>query len=506
MRTIVAETVLGLALLASVGPAAAQDCGCVGATRTFRWGDVITESCTLNCDLEAVSDGTCFTVGTDGITIDGGGFTISGDNHYYGIDVTGRSNVTIRNIGISRFSSGINLADSYYIEISDSVISDNGWWTGIDLHSCDHCTIAGNTMVGNGQGTNGRAILLGSASGTAITDNTLDASGNGIILTTAVENTTIARNRVTNSDGDGIRLGLEATGTVLEANTICGSGDHDIENAGTSNTGDYNICGTTDGYDDTGASGCTYDCAPPWIHDYDGNGTSDIAVFRGSAGMWSIRELTRVYLGSADDEVVPDDYDGDGTTDAAVFRGSTGLWSVRDLTRFYLGAAADQPVPGDYDGDGTAEGGIFRPAESLWSIRALTRAYLGAANDLAIPGYYNDDEAMDIAVFRGSSGLWSVRNLTRFYLGSFGDTLVPGDYTGDRQWEGGIFRPTTGLWSIRNVTRIYLGSTGDRALPADYNGDGLDDAGIFRDSANLWSVRSLTRVYFGATGDIPVTR
>ena len=506
MRAIIAGSALWLAVFAVSARAPAEDCGCVGATRTFRWGDAITESCTLNCDLEAVSNGTCFTVGTDGITIDGGGFTISGDGHYYGIDVTGRSNVTIRNIGISRFTSGINLADSSYIEISDSVISDNQWWTGIYLYNSDHCTISGNTMVGNGRGTNGRAILMGSASGTAITDNTLDASGNGIILSAAVDSTTIARNRVTNSQGDGIRLGAGVTGTVLEANTVCGSGDHDIENAGTSNTGDHNICGTTDGYDDPGAAGCTYGCAPPWIHDYDGNGTSDIAVFRGDSGMWSIRSLTRVYLGSAADEAVPDDYDGDGTTDAAVFREASGLWSVRDLTRFYLGAAPDQPVPGDYNGDGTAEGGIFRPAESLWSIRSLTRAYLGAANDLAVPGYYNDDEAMDIAVFREASGLWSALKLTRFYFGSSGDALVAGDYTGDRQWEGGIFRPATGLWSIRGVTRLYLGVTGDWALPGDYDGNGRDEAGIFRDWAGMWSVQNLTRVYFGATGDVPATR
>jgi hypothetical protein len=246
--------------------------------------------------------------------------------------------------------------------------------------------------------------------------------------------------------------------------------------------------------------------ANPWIYDYNGDGTSDIAIFRGSSGMWSVKDITRVYLGNSTDSLVPADYNGDGTTDIAIFRENGGMWSVRNLTRFYLGAADDQPVPGDYNGDGIAEAGIFRPSSGMWSIRDLTRVYLGAMGDTVIPGFYNSDAAKNIAIFRGSTGMWSVKDLTRFYLGASTDDLVPGDYNGAGQWEGGIFRPSSGMWSIRNVTRVYLGSANDWALPADYNGDGVDDAGIFRDTAGMWSIRSLTRVYFGGTGDIPVTR
>jgi hypothetical protein len=240
--------------------------------------------------------------------------------------------------------------------------------------------------------------------------------------------------------------------------------------------------------------------------DYNGDGTSDIAVFRGSYGFWSVRNLTRVYFGASTDSVVPADYDGDGTTDIAVFRGSYGSWSVRDISRFYWGSSGDLPVPGDYDGDGAADAGIFRESNGQWSIRDVTRIYLGATGDIMVPGDYDADGARDAAIFRPGSGLWSIRNLTRFYFGSVSDTAVPGDYAGAGFWEAGIFRGSYGLWSIRNVTRVYLGSANDRALPADYNGDGRDEAGIFRDSVGLWSVRSLMRVYFGSTNDIPVTR
>ncbi|HDL64428.1 MAG TPA: hypothetical protein ENH12_03460, partial [Proteobacteria bacterium] len=32
---------------------------------------------------------------------------------------------------------------------------------------------------------------------------------------------------------------------------------------------------------------------PPWIYDYNGDGTSDIAIFRRSSGLWAVRDVTR---------------------------------------------------------------------------------------------------------------------------------------------------------------------------------------------------------------------
>jgi len=50
------------------------------------------------------------------------------------------------------------------------------------------------------------------------------------------------------------------------------------------------------------------------------------------------------------------DYDGDGTSEIAIFRQSAGLWAVRELGRTYFGGRQDIPVPGDYDGDGNDPG------------------------------------------------------------------------------------------------------------------------------------------------------
>ncbi len=240
--------------------------------------------------------------------------------------------------------------------------------------------------------------------------------------------------------------------------------------------------------------------------DYNGDGTSDIAVFRPGLGLWAVRSVTRLYYGAATDIPAPGDYDGDGTAEIGVFRSSSGLWGIRDLTRLYYGGSSDTAVPGDYDGDETTDIGIFRPSSGLWGIKDVTRVYFGSSSDTAVPGDYDGDGTGDIALFRGSSGLWAIRLVSRIYYGGTADRVVPGEYDGDGTWEVGIFRPSTGMWGIRGLTRAYFGGASDQPVSADYNGDSVDNLGIFRPTTGLWAVRNLTRAYFGATGDIPVTR
>ena len=70
------------------------------------------------------------------------------------------------------------------------------------------------------------------------------------------------------------------------------------------------------------------------INDYDGDGKSDLAVYR--AGYWSIYSLANGLIlnnggawGGADALPVPGDYDGDGKSDLAVY--SNGYWSIYSL-------------------------------------------------------------------------------------------------------------------------------------------------------------------------------
>ncbi len=239
--------------------------------------------------------------------------------------------------------------------------------------------------------------------------------------------------------------------------------------------------------------------------DYNGDGGSDVAIYRASSGLWAIRHLTRFYFGSDQDLPVSGDYNGDGTTQAAIFRPSTGLWAVRNWSRFYFGTSSDLPAPADYNGDGNCNAGLFRGSSGLWAIRGVTRLYFGTYGDTPGPVDLEGNGTAAIGIFRGSSGLWAYRGISRSYFGTAGDWPVSASYD-----FGGaiptIFRESSGLWASINGSRWYYGKPGDIPVPGDYNDSDKDTGAIFRPYSGLWSVRGVTRVYFGTDGDLPVSR
>ncbi len=255
--------------------------------------------------------------------------------------------------------------------------------------------------------------------------------------------------------------------------------------------------------------GVIYRCGirPPlrWIYDFNGDGTSDITVFRESSGLWAVRGVTRSYFGTSGDTPVPGDFDGDGTTEIAVYRPGTGLWAVRGQTRVYFGTHLDRPLPADFAGDGTAAVAIFRAASGLWAVRGLTRAYFGTSSDFPVPGDYTAEGNADIAVFRPGNGLWAARGFSRAYFGQSGDTPVPAAYGGGGA-EPGIFRPSSGLWALMGRTRFYFGQSADSPLPFHYQGYNSARPSVFRPATGLWAIRGHTRIYFGGSGDIPLAR
>ncbi|MFN8003365.1 MAG: VCBS repeat-containing protein [Acidobacteriota bacterium] len=192
--------------------------------------------------------------------------------------------------------------------------------------------------------------------------------------------------------------------------------------------------------------------------DYDGDGKTDLAVWRGNTTQWLILQsgngtLRQVNWGASFapyfDVPVPGDYDGDGKTDIAVWRGNATQWFIlrssdntTQQTSWGAGYAPyfDVPVPGDYDGDGKTDLAVWRGNATRWFIRrssdgATSEIIWGASFapyfDIPVPGDYDGDGKTDVAVWRPGEGTWFVlRSQDGGILmqphGQNGDTPLPG--------------------------------------------------------------------------------
>jgi hypothetical protein len=259
--------------------------------------------------------------------------------------------------------------------------------------------------------------------------------------------------------------------------------------------------------------------------DYDGDGKTDLSVFRGSEGNWYLQRSTAGFtvtnFGITSDLTTPSDFDGDGKTDVAVFRPSSGTWfvlnsSTSTFTIVGFGSSGDVPQAGDYDGDGKADFAVFRPSTNVWYILksggGTTIAGFGAAGDVPIRADYNGDGKTDIAIFRPSTNQWWVANsggaISVATFGASGDKLVPADYDGDNKDDIAVYR--NGIWYIQPssggpVSIINFGLAADIPVPGDYDGDGKDDQAIYR-NGTWWLNRSTAGVSsapFGISTDIP---
>ena len=221
-------------------------------------------------------------------------------------------------------------------------------------------------------------------------------------------------------------------------------------------------------------------------------------------GTWHIRDITTVTFGLGSDYPFAGDYDGDGTTDIALFRSALGLWMVRGLPREYFGQPDDLPIARDYDGDGVWDIAIYRPQTGMWAIHGIESQWFGAKGDFPVLGDFDGDGCSDIGIFRSASGLWAIRETTRLYFGRKEDMPIPGDYDGDGVSEVALYRKSSGLWLIRNLTRVYFGDSGAIPSPLDYLEAGISDLTIFNPIGGVWAIRGITQFYYGGDVDIPL--
>jgi hypothetical protein len=239
------------------------------------------------------------------------------------------------------------------------------------------------------------------------------------------------------------------------------------------------------------------------VGDFDGNGTTDIAVFRPPTGTWFVKGGATVGFGVSTDVPVAADFDGNGSADIAVFRPSSGGWYRNGAATTFFGGASDLPVPADYDGNGAADIAVFRPATGGWYRPSVT-TFFGLSGDIPVPGDYDANGSADLAVFRPSVGGWYRAGAPTVFFGLSGDIPVPGDYDGNGTTDIAVFRPSVGGWYVQGKAPVFLGLNGDIPVPGDYDGNGTTDLAVFRPATGQWFVQGQPPVSFGVNGDRPL--
>ncbi len=263
--------------------------------------------------------------------------------------------------------------------------------------------------------------------------------------------------------------------------------------------------------------------------DYDGDGRSDYGVVRQGPGgnggnfLWFIQPSngnasTQTNFGKNTDIVIPADYDGDGKTDIAVWRQSPSpaiFYVLRSsdstLQTFVFGISGDTPITGDFTGDGKADPAVYRASTSTFWYFPTSGPFFskpvavpfGAVGDFPVPGDFNGDGKADFCVYHNTNGIatFNVRygtdlptpgspDTTTFFGRFATDSFIQGDFDGDGKADPAVTRVESGqlVWyylpsSGGSFSRIVWGLSSDFQTPGDYDGDGKTDQAIWRASS-----------------------
>lgn len=227
----------------------------------------------------------------------------------------------------------------------------------------------------------------------------------------------------------------------------------------------------------------------PWMYgnltarylDFTNDGITEPATFLN--GKWNIEGDTAMTFGKEDDIPACADYNGDGASDIAIFRPSEGKFIFPSGKEISLGQEGDIPVCGDYDGDGFADVAVYRPATLTWYINGMDSIKFGNKKGVPIPGDYDGDGKMDVGIFRLDNSLWQtpLGNIPLQVQHTPGDIPVPADYNGDGKTEMAVFRPATNEWIIDKMQRpIIFGQKDDIPMPGNYHKGGKTEIAVFR--------------------------
>jgi len=162
-----------------------------------------------------VSDADGIVVERDNIVVDGAGYTIQGTREYpySGVDLTGRSNVTIKNMEINTFFYGIRLDySSNNTIVGNNITANNLGGIGLFDYSSNN-TIVGNNIANNYDGIR----LFDYSSNNTIVGNNIANNSWGFYLDSS-SNNTIVGNNITANNGYGISFQYSSNNTIVGNN------------------------------------------------------------------------------------------------------------------------------------------------------------------------------------------------------------------------------------------------------------------------------------------------
>ncbi len=177
----------------------------------------------------------------DSIVLDGSGYTMQGKREGYGIDLSNRTNVTVKNVTIVNFNGGVNLYTANNNTIAYNNLTSNLWgiyvWssngnilTHNEIHSNDLNGIrlnnSSNNIITNNSLTNNSAvvpnkyyeILLSYSNNNIITHNNVSDNSDGMRIASSSDDNFIADNNIFNNLY-GIRLSY-AIRNMITNNTV----------------------------------------------------------------------------------------------------------------------------------------------------------------------------------------------------------------------------------------------------------------------------------------------